>query len=66
MMQVADSHICQCQHCGKRMAVTSITFTPSPLPPECQHEWAGVSIWKATDGDHGSRRCLKCGQYQQW
>lgn len=49
-----DPHICQCKHCGRLLNPPQINFQPAPTPPECQHEWAGVSTWSATDGEHGS------------
>lgn len=66
MMQIGDQHRCQCKHCGKELFPAQITIFPAPTPPACDHEWAGLSVWSSTSGDHGSRRCMKCGCYQQW
>lgn len=61
-----DQHRCQCKHCGREMWAPTVYFTPVPYPPPCEHNWQGVSVWKATNGEHGSRRCAKCGLYEQW
>lgn len=64
---VVDQHQCQCKHCGKMMwPAMAFYITPVPEPPACAHEWRGISIWSGTDGEHGSRKCVNCGLYQQW
>ena len=63
---MSDSHVCQCKHCGRFMIVHTINLQPAPTPPACEHEWDGRSVWSGTDGQHGSRQCIKCNLYQQW
>lgn len=63
---MTDEHVCQCKHCGRLLMTPQVTIKPAPEPPPCEHEWQGISVWGATDGNHGSRRCLKCHLYQQW
>jgi hypothetical protein len=66
MMQVGDQHQCQCKHCGKLFNPPLVTFVPAPIPPNCDHIWTGLSTWDSSGGQHGSRRCTKCGIYEQW
>jgi len=61
-----DQHVCQCKHCGRDFNPATVYFVPSPQPPQCEHEWRGISMWSASDGEHGSRRCAKCHIYEQW
>lgn len=63
---VGDVHQCQCKHCGKLFQQTFLTFVPSPMPKECEHLWEDLSTWSSTTGPHGSRRCSRCGLYEQW
>jgi len=60
-------HTCRCVKCGREMPFVEIHIpTAAAQPVTCEHEWGQFKEWNDASGLHGSKRCIKCGQYLQW